>query len=268
MHVHDLQPAIAVRDAYFDLPVKSPASAQCRIYGVGTVGRSYNDDPAPGPQAVHEREQLGHNPAFYLSHHFIPLRGDGIDLIDEYNGRCILFGILEHLAELVLTFSIIFRYYLRTADGYEIRISFAGYSPGYHGLTGARLTIQQHTFRGIYAKFLEYLRMFQGKLYHFPNHTQLAFEAAYILVGDVVSGRSFFQRFFPKHYLGVTGNYHRSGRFGGQHCKCERIVHGLYSYPFSFREWSALNDPQDKTRSSYKLDRLGRCKCDTFSFMS
>ena len=84
-----LPPPLLVRDADLDLPVEAPGAAQRRVERVGNVGGGDEDHLPARFEAVHQGEQLRDDAAFdlALARHLLALRRDGVDLVDEDDGK-------------------------------------------------------------------------------------------------------------------------------------------------------------------------------------
>ena len=63
------------------------AAAEGGVEGVRDIRRPDDHDLPPGLEAVHEGQELGYDPALnlFFSSHLLPFRGDGVDLVDEYD---------------------------------------------------------------------------------------------------------------------------------------------------------------------------------------
>ncbi len=98
--LEDLAPAIAVGDADGDLAVEAARAAQGRVQRVGDVGGGDDDDVAARFQAVHQGQELGHHAALHLAvaAHLLALGRDGVDLVDEDDGRGVLAGVFKKVA--------------------------------------------------------------------------------------------------------------------------------------------------------------------------
>ena len=53
-------------------------------------------------EAVHERQQLRHDPPLDLSVGLLSLGGDGVEFVDEDDGRRVLLGLLKRLPQVRL----------------------------------------------------------------------------------------------------------------------------------------------------------------------
>lgn len=94
MDIQYLPPPLPVRDRNDDLAVKPPGPPEGRVKGVGDICRGDHDDLAPVLEPVHDREELGDYPAFYLliAADILAFGGDGINFINKYDGRRIFLG--------------------------------------------------------------------------------------------------------------------------------------------------------------------------------
>ena len=80
---------------------KRPGPQQRRVEDVGTVGGRDQDDPAADVEAVHLDEQLVQGLLALVvaaAHAGAAVPADGVDLVDEDDGRGVLLGLLEQVA--------------------------------------------------------------------------------------------------------------------------------------------------------------------------
>ena len=185
VYLEDLEPALLVRDLDLDLAVEASWPSQGRVDGVGPVGRRYDDDLASCLEPVHEREQLADDSALHLSGDLLSLWSDRVDLVDEYDGRCLLLCFLEDLAEPRLGLAVELAHDLRSADWDEVRVALGRDRLGQQGLAGAGRAVEQHSLRRLDAELLEYLRVAERELNHLPDFLDLVLQAADVLVGDL-----------------------------------------------------------------------------------
>ena len=145
MDIEHLQPAVFVGNSDLDLSIESAASADGRIQGIGPVGGRYYYYLAPGREAVHKRQELSHDAPFQVAGDLLAFRGDGVDLIDEYDGGSRFSRLFEDLAQPLLALAIELGDNLRAGDGDEVGVSLAGHSPRYERLAGSRRPVQQYS---------------------------------------------------------------------------------------------------------------------------
>jgi len=70
---------------------------------------------------------------------------DGVEFVEEDDGRRGLPGAVEHLADCLLGLADVAVQQFRSGDVDEVDLALAGESPRQQGLAGARRAVQQHT---------------------------------------------------------------------------------------------------------------------------
>ena len=86
-----LVPAFPVRDADLDLPVETPTTPERWVYGVGSICGTDHHHLASRLEPIHEGQKLGYYSLLDLPRHLLPVRSNGVDLVDEYDaGRALL----------------------------------------------------------------------------------------------------------------------------------------------------------------------------------
>ncbi len=108
MYLQDLDSALPVRNSDLDLPVEPARPAQSGINGLFPVGGSDHNHLASLFQAIHHGQELGHHSSLHLPCNLTPLRGNGVDLVYEYDGWSGLLRLLEDLPQPLLALSIVF----------------------------------------------------------------------------------------------------------------------------------------------------------------
>ena len=126
----DFQSADLVRDSDVDFPVEPAEAAQGGIEGVGSVGGSNDDDVSSGLEAVHEGQQLRDHSALDFTVHLLSVGRDRVDLVDEDNGRAVLFCLLEGLPQVAFCLASHLRHDLRAVDEEEEGAGLVGDCPG------------------------------------------------------------------------------------------------------------------------------------------
>src|SRR4029079_15994560 len=84
------------------LPVEAARAQQRGVEDVGTVGRGDEDDAPAHVEAVHLDEQLVERLLALVvaaAHAGATVPADGVDLVDEDDGRRVLLGLLEEVAD-------------------------------------------------------------------------------------------------------------------------------------------------------------------------
>ena len=86
-----------------DLAVEAPRTHQRAVEDICTVGRRKNDDPAVGAKPVHLRQELVQGVLALVvgsEAGVLPARpANGVNLVDEDDGRRLLLGLLEQVAD-------------------------------------------------------------------------------------------------------------------------------------------------------------------------
>src|SRR6266849_901742 len=99
VNLEDLVPSHLVRDAYLDFSVEPFGSSQSRIYSVGPVRCTNDDNVSTRTHPIHQRQELSDASSLYLSSDFFSLRRYRVHLIDEYDARSSLLRLLENLSQ-------------------------------------------------------------------------------------------------------------------------------------------------------------------------
>ncbi|ELZ46275.1 hypothetical protein C465_12903 [Halorubrum distributum JCM 9100] len=139
-------------------------------------------------EAVHLGEQLHHRPldlGVARGLRVRPLRGDGVDLVDEEDGGLVLAGDLEEVPDQLGALADELVDELGAGHLDERRVRLVGDGLREHRLPGARRAVQQDAARGRDAHVLEHVGVFQRHLDGLPDLLHLVFEPADVGVGDV-----------------------------------------------------------------------------------
>jgi len=99
--VKDFEARVAIRYGNGDFAIEAAGAPEGRVDAVGDIRcGDYNDLPA-GLQAIHQGQELRHDPALdlFFSAHFFAFRRDGVNLIDEDDCRRMRLGILKDLPQ-------------------------------------------------------------------------------------------------------------------------------------------------------------------------
>lgn len=119
----------------------------------------------PHLESIHEGEQLADNSPFYLALCLLALRSNGVDFIDEDDGRRILFRLLERFAQVGFALTSQLRHDLWTINQEKESTGLVCNCPCYEGLPTSRRPIEQDTLGGLDSNGFEQLWMAKGKLY-------------------------------------------------------------------------------------------------------
>jgi hypothetical protein len=82
------------------LLVESAKTTQRSVDGVRAVRGSHDHHPGPPLHAVHASEQSGHNATLNFAIRLLALGSNGVDLVDENNGRGVLRSLGENIAQI------------------------------------------------------------------------------------------------------------------------------------------------------------------------
>ncbi len=140
-------PALEVGTVDGDLAIEATRAQQGRVQDVGPVGGGDHDDPAGGVEAVHLDQQLVEG-LFALvvaaAHAGTAMAADGVDLVDEDDGRRLFLGLLEQVPHPAGTDADEHLDEVGSRDREERHPGLAGHRPGEQGLAGARWAVEQH----------------------------------------------------------------------------------------------------------------------------
>ena len=152
MHFQNLLTTQQVGARNHHLAVKAARTQQRRVKYVGTVGGGHKNHTLVGLKAIHLNQQL-----VQCLFPFIVAAADTcatmtshrIDFINEDNARCVLLALFKHITHTRCTDADKHLNKVRTGDGEERNIGFAGNRTGQQGFTCSRRAKQQHTFRNL-----------------------------------------------------------------------------------------------------------------------
>ena len=264
MDLEDLETAIAVRHADLDLAVEPSGTAQRRIERVRAVRCADDDDLPAGLETVHEGEELGDDTSLDLAGDLVPLRRDRVDLVDEDDARRVLFGLLEHVPEVLLALTVELRHDFGARDGMEVRVRLRGDGFREERLPGPGRAVQQHALRGLDAESLEQLRVAERELDHLADLADLLPEPPDVLVVDL---RDF--RFLLFHRLlgdlDVRRRFHedRVGpRLERRDDEIELAPHHTHADHVPAGDRAALKDLGHVLLAAHDPDRFGRRERD------
>ena len=167
VHLEDLEPAPEVGGVDGDLPVEAARPQQRRVEHVGPVGRGDQDHAAAYVEAVHLHQQLVQRLLALVvaaAHARAAVPADGVDLVDEDDGRRVLLGLLEQVADPGGADADEHLDEVRAGDGEERHAGLAGHGPGQQGLAGAGLAVEQHALGDLGPDRLELRRLGQELL--------------------------------------------------------------------------------------------------------
>ena len=91
----------------------------------------------------------------------------GINLVDEYDARCFLFGLAEEVAHAAGAHAYEHLHKVAARHGEEWYVGFAGYGFGQQGFTCSRRSDKQSSFGNFTAQIGVFFRIFQERYYLF-----------------------------------------------------------------------------------------------------
>ena len=138
--LQDGQALLEVGQRHDDLAVEAAGPQQGRVEDVGPVGGGDHDDALGGVEAVHLREHLVERLLALVvaaAEAGAALAADGVDLVDEDDGRGLLAGRLEQVADPAGADADEHLHEVRAAHRQEGHARLAGDGPGEQRLAGA-----------------------------------------------------------------------------------------------------------------------------------
>ena len=147
VHLEDLVAALQVGAVHGDLPVEPAGAQQRRVQDVGPVGGGDEDDAALDVEAVHLDQQLVEGLLALVvtaAHAGAAVPADGVDLVDEDDGRGVGLGLLEQVADPAGADADEHLDEVRAGDRVERHARLAGHRAGQQRLAGAGRAVQQH----------------------------------------------------------------------------------------------------------------------------
>ena len=163
----DLRAALEVGRLDADLPVEAARAQQRRVEHVGAVGRRDEDDAATYVEAVHLDEQLVERLLALVvaaAHAGAAVASDGVDLVDEDDGRSVLLGLLEEVADAARADTHEHLDEVGAGDRVERHAGLTGDGAGEQRLAGAGRAVEQHALGDLGADGLELGRLLQELL--------------------------------------------------------------------------------------------------------
>ena len=150
-----------------DLTVEATGTQECGVEHVGAVGRRDEDDVGLDVKAVHLDQELVEGLLAFVvaaADAGAAVAADGIDLVDEDDGRAVLLGLLEEVADAARAHADEHLDEVGTGDREEGHSGLAGDGSGQQGLAGAGRAVQQHALRDAGADGLELGRLLEEVL--------------------------------------------------------------------------------------------------------
>jgi hypothetical protein len=164
MDAQDPFTTLAIRQRHGHLPVEAPGAQQRGIQDIGPIGRRQHDHLLACIKAVHLDQELIERLLTFIVHiaHARPApASDGIQFIDEHDGRGRRFGLLEEIAHPARPHPDEHLHKLRGTEAEEGHARFPGDGPPQQRLARPRWPHQQHAARDPRPQRVVLLRMAQ-----------------------------------------------------------------------------------------------------------
>ncbi len=175
VHLEDLLTALEIGRVNADLTVEATGAQQCGVEDVRAVGRRDHDDVRVRVEAVHLHQHLVEGLLALVvaaAHAGATVSTDGVDLIDEDDGRRVLLGLAEEVAHARGTDADEHLDEVGTGDRVEGGSGLAGDGAGEERLAGSGRAVQQHALRdagsdglelrGVLEELLDLMELFDG----------------------------------------------------------------------------------------------------------
>ena len=209
--VEDVPLGLDVRQREFDLAIDPAGADEGGVETFDLVGGHDDLDVASLVESIELVEQLEHGPldlAGAARGGVVPLGADGVDLVDEDDGRGQVVGDAEHLPNELGAVSEVLLDELGTDDAEEGGAGLVGDGLGEEGLAGAGLAVQDDSLGGFDANVLVQLGVGQGQLDGLLDLLDLVLQPADVGVGFQ---RRLLDLHDGDHGVGVVGEYADDG---------------------------------------------------------
>ncbi len=167
MDPQDLLAALHVGGIDHDLAVEAAGAQQCRVKDVCAVGCRDEHHGIVCLKAVHFHQQLVQGLLALVvatAQAGTTLTANGVDLVDEDDGRASFLGLLEQVAHAGSAYAHEHLHEVGAGNAEERHARLAGYSAGKQGFTGARRAHQKAAARDLRAERLVLGRVLQEVL--------------------------------------------------------------------------------------------------------
>ncbi len=144
-----------------DMTVKAAGAQQRRVKDILAVGGRHDDNAEIGSKAVHFHQQLVQGLLTLImatAQTGAAVTAHGVDLIDENNAGCALFGLFKQIAHARSTHADEHFYEVGAGDGEERHAGFSGDRLGKQGLTGSGRAHEQNALGDPGAQRIELCR--------------------------------------------------------------------------------------------------------------
>ena len=175
VHLEDLLAALVVGRVDADLAVEATRAQQRRVEDVGAVRRRDEDDVGLRVEAVHLDEQLVEGLLALVvpaAESGAAVTADGVDLVDEDDGRRVLLGLVEEVANTGCADADEHLDEVRSRDRVERHARLTRDRAGEQGLAGSGRAVEQHALgdaradrlelRGLLQELLDLVQLLDG----------------------------------------------------------------------------------------------------------
>ena len=167
MHLEDGLAAFEVRRLHRHLTVEAAGAQQCRVEHVGAIGRGNDDQVGVAVEAIHLDEQLVQRLLALVvttAHAGTTLASDGVDLVDEDDGRGVFLRLIEQVTDAGGAKADEHLDEVGARHRIERHTRLACDRTGEQRLTGSGRTVQQHAARDAGAQGLVLRRVLEEVL--------------------------------------------------------------------------------------------------------
>lgn len=182
----DFQTTDFVWNSDIDFTIESTETTEGTVDGVWSVGGTDDNNLTSTLETVHKSEELTDDTSFDLTGHFVSLGGNGINFIDEDNGRGVLLGFFECLSEVAFGLTSHLRHNFWAIDQEEECTGFVRDGTSDEGLARTWRAVQEDTTWWFDTECFEQGWMSEWKFDHFTNEGELLSATTDIIVSDVV----------------------------------------------------------------------------------
>ena len=221
VNVHDFTSALSVGHANLDFTVKAARASQGWVERIAAVGGADDHHVITTLHAVHEGQHLSDHASFNLTRDVLALGADGINFVNEHDGRSVVGRLVENLTKLFLGLTVVLRDDFWPVDALEVGVDFGGHRLGDHGLPRAGGPVKEDAFGRVDAETSEQFRVLERQLDHLTHFLKLLTDTANVFVGDALGLPNIFlgNGFVLDDDLGVGGHHNDALGDGLDHSK-------------------------------------------------
>ena len=164
VHAQHVLPALQVRLVHDHAPVKTAGTQERLVKDLGTVGGRQDEEAAGGIKAIHLCKQLVEGLLALVvaaAEPAVAVFADGIDLIDKDNAGGVLLRLVKQVADAGCADADEHLDELRTGEGEEGALRFAGHGFGQQGLARSGRAHQQRALGQLCADLRIFARVLQ-----------------------------------------------------------------------------------------------------------